>query len=73
MGNRVWPQAVIDTSDASTTETSLQKYKQNSQRKKRQNLGGRKIMNKTTEFFKKIIKQLESPRAIANTWVKRVH
>lgn len=28
VGNRAWPQAVIDTSDVSTTETSPQKYKQ---------------------------------------------
>lgn len=38
-GNRVWPQAVIDISDVSTTETSLQKYKQNSQREKKSRWG----------------------------------
>lgn len=34
VGNRAGPQAVIDISDVSTTETSSQKYKQNSQREK---------------------------------------
>lgn len=45
VGNRVWPQAVIDISDVSTTETSLQKYKQNSQREKKK-LGGGGMVNK---------------------------
>lgn len=72
MGNRAWPQAVIDISNVSTTETSPQKYKQNSQREKKKNLGGGEIIvNKNTEFFKNIIRQPESPSATASTWVKR--
>lgn len=68
VGNRVWNQGVIDISDVSTTETSLQKYKQN---RGKENLG-----RGSSELKHKVLEEDykgdRNPHAPASTWVKRV-
>lgn len=61
MGNRAWPQAVIDASDVSTTEPSPQKGEQSSQRSKNKVQSGGKL-----SIICKVIRQPESPRIAAN-------